>query len=534
MGSDLIGFHTYDYVRHFVSSVSRLLGLEHNLNRLSYEDRYVQVDAFPMGIDYTYFTQKSGGEKPAFQQEDDMKIVLSIDRLDYTKGIPERIKAFSLFLSRYPEYQGNVKMYLIVAPSREEVDTYEALRKEVSEQVAEINGNFGTVNWMPIWYFYQAFPQEELISFYRHADVLLVTPLRDGMNLVVKEYIAARTDNMGMVVLSETAGAASELSETVIVNANDFHQVADGIKYALEMPDDEKKSRNIIMNERLKRYNVRFWAREFIEALNAAVEATEGTVPEKRIDKDSSDVENAYAHAKKRILFLDYDGTLVPFSTVPEQAKPDPELKALLSGLADDQRNTVVIISGRDKYILEKWFKDPMLHILAAHGLWFRAPNKDWITTVNLDNTWKDSIRHVLELYTDRMPGSFIEEKDFSLAFHYRKCDPDMIKTKIEEMRVALLGMTYSMSLGLQEGNKVLEIKDSRANKGYGASLLLQNGEYDFILAAGDDHTDEDMFSALPESAFKIKIGPGDTHANYRLKSYQSVRTLLKKLRESS
>ncbi|HCX64711.1 MAG TPA: bifunctional alpha,alpha-trehalose-phosphate synthase (UDP-forming)/trehalose-phosphatase, partial [Eubacteriaceae bacterium] len=204
LGSDLIGFHTYDYVRHFLSSVRRILGYEHHLYQIAYEKRLINVEAFPMGIDYERFSKYYTTDQ--FQEEVEKfihsskgeKVVLSIDRLDYTKGIPERLKAIDQFLHDYPEYIENVRFHMIVAPSRVGVDSYDELRSEITELVSEINGKYGTVEWMPVWFYFQTFPQESLIALYRYSDVLLVTPLRDGMNLVSKEYIAARTDRKGM------------------------------------------------------------------------------------------------------------------------------------------------------------------------------------------------------------------------------------------------------------------------------------------------------------------------------------------------
>lgn len=537
LGADLIGFHTYDYVRHFLSCTRRLLGLEDELNRISYEDRYVRVDAFPMGIDYNRFNNECIDREFLESEVDiqslkDTKIILSIDRLDYTKGIPQRIKAFSRFLSKYPEYREKVRLNLIVAPSRVKIDSYDLLLREIQETVSEINGEFGTLSWMPVWFFFRSFTQKNLIAFFRNSDVLLVTPLRDGMNLVAKEYIAARADYEGMVVISETAGAASELGEAVIVNANDYDAIAYGIKTALDMPREEKIARNKIMHRRLQRYNIEFWASEFLQELNRTVEDTAHIITQISLDKESYNIEATYKNALKRILFLDYDGTLVGYKAFPDQAKPDEELRSLLLELTSDSRNTVVIISGRDKTILEEWLGDINdLYLVGSHGLWIRYPDqKDWIMTSVVDNKWKESVRPILELYSDRMPGSLIEEKDFSLAWHYRQCDPDMVGMKLGEVRETLKSMTASSTLMLQEGNKVLEIKDSRVNKGYITSLIIENQGYDFILGAGDDYTDEDMFSSLQEDSYSIKIGLGNTRANYRLKSWRSMRMILEKL----
>lgn len=536
LGADLIGFHTYDYVRHFLSSTRRLLGLEANFNKISYKDRDVRVDAFPMGIDYNRFSKEYDNQEfpedaKELENMKDTKMILSVDRLDYTKGIPERIKAFDRFLFKYPEYRGKVRLNLIVAPSRVEIDSYDELLKEIKELVSETNGKYGTMSWMPVWFYYRTITQENMITFYRHSDVLLVTPLRDGMNLVAKEYIATRTDFEGMLVISETAGAASELGEAVIVNANDFDAIAFGLRQALDMPKDEKIARNKIMNRRIQRYNVYFWADEFINALNRTVEEQPTTIFQTSLRKDRFKLENDYKNSENRVLFLDYDGTLVGFASRPEKAEPDKELKSLLSQLTDDPHNTVVIVSGRDRSILEKWLGDiKNLYLVASHGLWLHYPNQEeWIMTVALDNKWIDSIRPILESYTDRMPRSFIEEKDYSLAWHYRQCDPDMVALKLREVKETLVAMTESTTLMLQEGNKVLEIKDSRFNKGFLASIIINKNDFDFMLGAGDDFTDEDMFSLLPEDAFSIKIGLGNTCAKYRLESWRAMRLIIKK-----
>ncbi len=540
LGADLIGFHTFEYARHFLSSVRHLLGLENTMNRISYEDRYVQVDAFPMGIDYPFFAREQ--EEESFQEEaleiiqqtQGTKIILSVDRLDYTKGIPGRLKAFERFLTSYPEYREKVRYHLIVAPSRTDVDLYDDLRKEITEVVSSINGHFGTFTWMPVWFFFRSFSQESLITLYRHSDVLLVTPLRDGMNLVCKEYIAARTDYDGMVVISETAGAASELGEAVIVNANDCDAIARGLKTALDMPREEKKARNKTMHRRLQRYNVDFWAGEFLHALRHSVSESTQTIKQRSIEKGSYLIENAYQNANKRVLFLDYDGTLVGFSPQPDQARPDEELIQLLEVLVNDPRNTVVNISGRERYDLEEWFQNLNLYIIASHGIWLRYPGQEWIMTTSLDNDWKHPIRYIMELYTDRIPGSLIEEKDYSLAWHYRQSDPDMIAVKLSEVRETLRSIIQAETLGLQEGNKVLEVKDNRVNKGFGAAAFIQNQEYDFIFAVGDDYTDEDLFTSLPQDAYTVKVGLGNTSAAYFLKSWQSMRRILKKFADIS
>lgn len=546
LGADLIGFHTYDYVRHFLDCVNKLLGTEYNYNVINYKERHVIVDAFPMGINYNYFfsfqksdqisdTLKSKEAKENLEQivkpTNNLKMILSVDRLDYTKGIPQRIMAFDHFLRNYPQYCKKVRLNLIVAPSRTKVNSYSYLRKKINQLVSEVNGKFGTFDWMPVWYYYHSFPQEDLISMYRHSDVLLDTPLRDGMNLVCKEYIASRNDYGGMPVISETAGASGELSEAIVVNANDYNAIADGVKSALEMPEEEKISRNKMMHRHLKNYDVNFWSEKFLTTLNnIPLETGEKDKMDMALEEKDS-IKSAYDKASKRLLFLDYDGTLIPFHSTPSQATPDEKLRQSLKALAVNPKNTVVITSGRDRNTLDQWLGGLNLCFVASHGMYFRRPHEKWMMAIpemSVDVNWKDTIRHILQLYTYNLPGSFIEDKEVSLAWHYRKCDPQIILAKYPLIKEALLcSMGQFKNLGLQEGNKVIEIKDKRVNKGITSSIFIQNNDFDFIFGAGDDYTDEDLFLSMPQNSYSVKIGTGKTHARYQLPSWKDMRRLI-------
>ncbi|TNF77077.1 MAG: bifunctional alpha,alpha-trehalose-phosphate synthase (UDP-forming)/trehalose-phosphatase, partial [Bacteroidetes bacterium] len=282
LGSDLIGFHTYDYERHFLSSVRRLLGLEVNFNEIHLEDRVAKVDSFPMGIDYKKFHEAAlrhatlrEGEESDLQRRlklhkastPNAKFFLSIDRLDYTKGIAKRIKAFEYFLQKYPEYREKVRLIILAVPSRSKVPQYQLLKKEIDELVGRINGEISTVSWTPIWYFYRSLPFDNLIDLYTSCDIAWLTPIRDGMNLVAKEYIATRTDQTGVLILSEMAGAANEVNEALLINPNNFEQVADSLYQAINMPVEEQIERNAPMQKRLERYNVEKWAQDFMQSL---------------------------------------------------------------------------------------------------------------------------------------------------------------------------------------------------------------------------------------------------------------------------
>lgn len=538
LGSDLIGFHTYDYVRHFISSVKRILGYDHEIGRIPLENRMVSVDAFPMGIDYDKYAEASW--KPEVQNEvkkfirkiGDQKIVLSVDRLDYTKGIIERLHSFDEFLKQYPEYRTKVTMICVAVPSRSGVDAYIKLKKRLDQLVGHINGKYGQIGWMPVWYLYKSFQFDSLSALYHVSDVALVTPIRDGMNLIAKEFIAAKEYGCGVLILSEMAGAVAEMGEAIIVNPNRKQDVVDAIKKALEMPEDEVRKANAVMQERLKRYNINRWAEDFVGRLAELEEERKGLLSKRLSDEMQDQLIKEYKKSRKRLLLLDYDGTLIPFAKKPKEAHPDKELKTVLLKLCNSEKNEVVIISGRDRSVLEQWLGDLPLSFVAEHGVWIKEKEGEWRTIESMRQEWKESIRPIMELYVDRTPGSLLEEKDYSLVWHYRRTDPDLAAIRVTELKDALLDLTENLGLEVKGGNKILEIKSAGVHKGRAANRWLKDNHWEFILNAGDDVTDEDMFEVMPKDAWTINIGLQMSHARFSLETFRDLREVLKRLSE--
>jgi trehalose 6-phosphate synthase/phosphatase len=536
LGADLIGFHTYDYVRHFLSSVSRITGLEHMLGNVSVANRVVKVDAFPMGIDYEKYSRAI--DDPDVEKEinkirskiGERKIILSIDRLDYSKGIIERLEAFDLFLSENPQYRGSVTLIMVAVPTRTGVEDYKELRSRLEQLVGRVNGEYGTMGYVPVWYLYRSLPFAELTALYNVSDVALITPLRDGMNLIAKEFIAAKADKPGVLVLSEMAGAACELGEALVVNSCDKTAIIQAIKEALEMPPLEQLKRNKVMQERLRRYNVSRWSHDFLDALSD-IKNTQQQMSARRLTDSMEEKLAEDCHkSNKRLFLLDYDGTLVGFKGKPAEAGPDDEIIDLLKCLSRDPKNTVVIISGRDKTTLEDWLGRIGIALVAEHGGWIKLENREWQSRVPLDMNWKDTIRPILELHTDRTPGSTVEEKDFSLVWHYRRADPEFAYVRGQELRAVLVNLTENLDVGVFEGNKILEVKSQVVNKGRAVEHWVTGRDWDFILAAGDDYTDEEMFSILPEEAYSIKVGFAASKARFNVDSVKDIRMLLKRL----
>ena len=542
LGADLIGFQIYDYVRHFMSSVRRLMGVDSVFNRISLGERILKVDVFPKGINYDRFRNKalsihSDQASPSVIQEEMKmfkesgnleKLIISIDKLDYTKGIPQRIRAFERFLQTYPEYQGRVSLIVQAIPSGETSESYFNLKSKVDELVGHINGNYGTITWTPVRYLNQTFTMDERIDLYSLSDIALILPLRDGMNLVAKEFVASRHNGEGVLILSELAGASKELHEALLVNPNNLDEIAEAIREAIEMPEEEQVRRNKVMMQRLQRYTVERWASEFIKSLEGVKEIQEFTLTRKINITRMKQIVAAYAKSGKRILFLDYDGTLSWFKKDPEDARPDERLYEILKELTSDKNNTVVIISGRDKETLGRWFdEDWNIHFIAEHGVWLREPRGDWVMMEQINNDWKESVQPLLEYYMDQTPRTFIEDKNFSLVWHYRKADPDLGMQRAWELKDELRTLTSNLNLEIMDGDKVLEIKYSGINKGRAAISKMGDDHYDFIFAVGDDWTDEYTFDAMPEGAYSIKVGTKTTKASYYIENVDRVREML-------
>jgi trehalose 6-phosphate synthase/phosphatase len=534
LGADLVGFHTYDYMQHFIQSVKMVLKVESQFNTILYEGRIIKADLFPIGIDYQKFRNAilddgvsiiSSKLKERFHR---MKIIFSVDRLDYTKGVNYRLEAFQQFLEEHPEWSEKVIFIMNVIPSRDFIQTYVDRKRQIEERVSMINGRFSTLNWQPVIYRYNHLSFEELCALYQVADVALITPLRDGMNLVAKEYIASCIDK-GVLILSELTGAANELNEALLVNPTDTDEVANALAIALNMPLTEQRSRLSYMQRRIADYNVHKWINDFFEQL-MNIKKEQEKLKVKILDAQTIDkIVHDYSKAGKRSILLDYDGTLVPFQKLPSLAVPDNELLHVLAELSKDEANEITVISGRDNDTLQKWLGHLPITLVAEHGASIRYKNEDWQEQVSQSNEWKENVRPMLQLFVTRCAGSFIEEKKNTIAWHYRNTDPDLGFVRSRELRNSLLQLTANTPLQVIDGNRVIEVRLIGIDKGATASKIFEHFSPDFSLCIGDDATDEDMFRILRNKGYTIKIGNGTTAAQYTLWSQTDVLPLLRK-----
>ncbi|MGO9269213.1 MAG: bifunctional alpha,alpha-trehalose-phosphate synthase (UDP-forming)/trehalose-phosphatase [Terriglobia bacterium] len=527
LGADLVGFHTHDYSQYFLKCVRRILGQEHEMGQVFLRDRVVKVDTFPMGIDFNFFSRKAT-EAEVVRQRDELrlpfgqaKIILSIDRLDYTKGIADRLLAYQAFLESSPSWHARVVFLLLLVPSRTGVEEYQRMKARIDELVGGINGRFGTLSWTPVIYQYKSLRQEELVPLYSASEVMLITPLRDGMNLVAKEYVACQPGGTGALVLSERAGAASELGEALIINPNDVQAVARALQTALEMPADVQRKSMLAMRQRLQRYDVVRWASDFLEALKENRSRFERRLLTAALREQ---ILKDFRAAERRLLLCDYDGTLVPFKPTPEAASPDQELLVTLDRLG--KISDLVLVSGRPRTTLDAWFGHLDVVLVAEHGAWMRERKQDWVSAGVLSDDWKPGIRDVMERYVDRLPGAFVEEKEFSLAWHYRRAERDLAALRSRELADHLIGLTEKGDLKVMEGSKVIEVKPASIGKGTCCQTFLARG-HGFVLAMGDDATDEDLFKVLPESAYSIRVGLTSTYARFNVYNEVQARELL-------
>lgn len=523
LGADLVGFHIYDYARHFISSSMRLLGAQSQNGVLEYNGRYITVDTFPISIDYGRFTEQlatkdSQQEIKALQKSlGDQKLIVAVDRLDYSKGIMERLRGFELFLNQHPEYREKVVMHMIEAPSRTEVPAYKELRNEVEQMVSRINGAFSTYHWTPIVYLFQNFGFDKIVPLYHMADVALVTPMRDGMNLVAKEYAAAKSDRPGVLVLSEMAGAADELIDAIQINPNNTQLLADSIHQALTMPEREQLKRIKRMQKRIANYSVQQWGMDFASELKKSGMRNKEQSAKRLTSRQTELILQNYSDSSARLFMLDYDGTLR--DTKPSDnigIRPSRELKLLIRKLSRQPNTKVVLLSGRSKEMLEKWFGSiPKLALVAEHGAWIKDHGR-WEQKVDEVGDIKPFLR-IMQRYTLRTAGAEVTKKQFGAVWHYKRVSHELAYIRSNEIKRELLEAAQDTDFMVHSGRKIVEVKPVSLNKSVIAREFTDMYPSDYIFAAGDDASDDDLFTALPAHAHTIKVGTGNSTAKYQL-----------------
>ncbi|MEP7306677.1 MAG: bifunctional alpha,alpha-trehalose-phosphate synthase (UDP-forming)/trehalose-phosphatase [Acidobacteriota bacterium] len=540
LGADLIGLHTYGYVRHLAMAVLHILGVEPAVDCVRYQGRDIRLQARPVGIDAASFealaaTPEVRAEADAIRRASGgRRLLLGVDRLDYTKGLPRRLLAVERLLAQ-PEWRDRVRLIQVAIPTRDRVESYRGFKRTVEQFVGRVNGECGTVEALPVHYLYGTVPFPRLVALYLAADVMVVTPLRDGLNLVAKEFVASRVDDDGVLVLSEFAGSACELGEAVIVNPYDVDGMVTALDLALRMPAAERTMRMRALRARVSENTVERWVDGFARTL--AETPRTACPPEHPLQPEALHrTLRPMLTARPLALVLDYDGTLVPIASTPNQAIPNQRLLRLLGQLADRPDTVVHIVSGRPRELLEAWFGALPIALWAEHGFWHRARNgTTWLAAAQeLPDGWRRKVEPILEHFTAATPGSFIEFKSASMAWHYRLADDEVGTRAAHELRMLLGDALSNQPLEVREGKKVLEVRMRGVHKGFAIERMVSAADGPAaIIAAGDDASDEEMFAALPSGSAAIHVGEGCSRAAFWLSSSDDVREWLELILET-
>jgi trehalose 6-phosphate synthase/phosphatase len=535
LGADLVGFHTFNDQRHFSAALLSVLGFDAELDHVDVEGRSVRIGVFPMGIDARGFgarardagvIEASRALRAAHNAE---KLMLGVDRLDYTKGITRKFLAVERLLERSPRFRDKLRLVQVAVPSRETVGAYRELKREIEEIAGRVNGAQATLHSAPIHYVYDSVDRDALVGSYAAADVMLVTPLRDGMNLVAKEYVASRVDGDGVLVLSEFAGAAAELAEALVVNPYDVAGMAESFERALDMPEHERRARMRELRDKVERSPVELWASSFLATLRTEPEAR-GPVELGQSAASLQPLAEQLAREAKLAFLLDFDGTLVPIQRRPGDVAADREVCDLLRELAGLPGVRVAIVSGRTRPSLEGLLGTLPLALVAEHGVWTRSWGRtDWTTSVDPEkHPYLARVREILEDYSAHTPGSSVESKSLGLAWHYRNVESQLGAARARELRMNLVQILAQQPATVIGGRKVVEVRPQEADKGTAARALLEGADpAERIVAIGDDRSDEDLFRIAGEGHYTFAASSLPTHAHYRVAGPEAVRELL-------
>jgi len=530
LACDLIGFHVRGYVQNFMDCVERSLGarVDRELGLVEYGDRTTRVDSFPLGIDFNSYESLALAAPPSpGPGPGSSKIVLGVDRLDYTKGIPDRLRSFERLIEVHPEHRERVVLIQLAVPSRSQVVEYRALKREIDELVGQINGRFATATWSPIRYLYRTVPQQRLAALYRDADVALVTPIRDGMNLVAKEFIACQVGDPGVLILSRLAGAADTMREALLVNPVDIDGTADALHRALTMDEPERRSRVAALRRRERRDDVDAWVERFLgEASNHRGEL------DPLSGQDFDAWLGPFLKRYRLALFLDYDGTLTPLREHPSKAKLSAPVRRALEACVARTDTDVAIVSGRALDDVRSAVNEPSITLAGNHGLEISGPEMEPFVHEDLVHFRSRAEELADALEGVAADGAWVERKGPTLTYHYRAVPENARESLVDEAREIIVEAGYlprdahcaveaRPPIGWDKGRAVLHILRAR----YGQAW----SEHVRVVYVGDDHTDEDAFRFLSGLAMTFRVGSADTPtaASRRLPNVDAVRALL-------
>jgi trehalose 6-phosphate synthase/phosphatase len=522
LGADYVSFQIGDYARHFRSSCLRILGVDSEPDWLEIDGRRVGIGVDPIGIDVESFRSTLKHPETARlladldRQYEGRHLILGVERLDYTKGIPQKLQAYERFLERDPSRARTTTMTQVLVPSRLESPEYRAQRDEIELLIARINGRFGQPGSTPVEYIHRDISKPALVALYRRADLMMVTALRDGMNLVAHEFVVCQSEPglpgrwRGALLLSELAGAAQVLPGALLVNPWDVEGVVEHIARALELPARERQRRLETMSKRVEVLETRRWAEGFLTRLGRYSRRDRRAKRPPTVDAELEErLGRRFVRARRRTIVLDYDGTLREFEIHPDLAQPTPEIRALLRALATLPETDVHIVSGRRRRNLEQWFGRLPIHLCAEHGYLAKAPGEEWRTLVDLDLSWLRPIERLLRRVAAEVPGAHVERKSCAVAWHFRQAEPEYGSWRARELLNDLHQHLAGAPAEVLTGHQVVEVRALGVDKGVYVRTLFPEGKEPthFVLGLGDDRTDHDLLDALPPGSVAGHVG---------------------------
>ncbi|KAM7265326.1 hypothetical protein ACFE04_003009 [Oxalis oulophora] len=577
LAADLLGFHTYDYARHFVNSCTRILGLEGTPEGVEDQGRLIRVAAFPIGIDSDRFINaldipevqeniKTFQEKYAGR-----KVILGLDRLDMIKGIPQKLLAFETFLEENPSWRDKVILVQIAIPSRTDVIEYQKLKSQVHEIVGRVNGKFGSLGAVPVQYLDHSLDFHRLCALYAITDIALITSIRDGMNLVSYEFVACQDANKGVLILSEFAGAAQSLGAgALLVNPWNITEVADSIKKALTMSGEEREMRHQLNFEHVSKHTSQVWAETFVREFNVTVVEAQLRTRQAPSDLSETNAIERYQQSNNRLLILGFNSTLsepVDTQVNEKYLKLHPALQQPLTELCNDPKTTVVVLSGSTMASLEENFSEYNMWLAAENGLFLRTTKKDWKITMpeHLNSKWVDCVKNVLEYFAERTPRSDYTVRKTALVWNYEHADPKFGSLQAKDMLQHLwTGSTSNSCIDVAKGRRSVEVRPAGVTKGAAIDRILREVFHsvstttpvDYALCVGNFlGKDEDVYTFFEKESDRLKpsreslqgildlkednyfscaVGKNQTKARYLLPSQHDVVSFLKKLADAA
>ncbi|KAF3442343.1 hypothetical protein FNV43_RR16259 [Rhamnella rubrinervis] len=544
LAADLVGFHTYDYARHFVSACTRILGLEGTPEGVEDQGRLTRVAAFPIGIDSERFInalklpQVQDHMKDLKERFAGRKVMLGVDRLDMIKGIPQKILAFEKFLEENPSWRDKVVLLQIAVPTRTDVPEYQKLTSQVHEIVGRINGRFGTLTAVPIHHLDRSLDFHALCALYAVTDVALVTSLRDGMNLVSYEFVACQDATKGVLILSEFAGAAQSLGAgAILVNPWNITEVAAAIGQALNMKPDDREKRHKHNFLHVTTHTAQEWAETFVSELNDTVVEAEIRTRDAKPLFPIGDAIKSYMQSDNPLLILGFNATLTEPVDTPGrrgdqikemELKLHLELKEPLRQLCNDPKTTIVVLSGSDRNVLDENFGEFDMWLAAENGMFLRPTGGNWMTTMpeHLNMEWVDSVKHVFEYFTERTPRSHFELRETSLVWNYKYADVEFGRLQARDMLQHLCtGPISNASVDVVQGSRSVEVRAVGVTKGAAIDRILgeivhskpMTTPIDYVLCLGHFlGKDEDVYTFFepllptdPISIARTKVSDG-------------------------